>query len=152
MKYLTAFLLILLINSCQTAKTLTYEEGLKNCDQILAEKKKKNPNEFLLEGPECLIRAQIPEFEAYTMEGKKINRELLKGKLSILNFWFTTCAPCVAEIPGLDSIVQKFGTDKINGDVIDFIHSSSGKAYGVVVTPLNGYYIGRFVKVVRVFG
>ena len=41
---------------------------------------------------------------------------------------------------------------KADGTTIDFIHSSSGKANGVVVTPLNGYYMGRFVKVVRVFG
>jgi cell wall-associated NlpC family hydrolase len=41
---------------------------------------------------------------------------------------------------------------KAEGTTIDFIHSSSGKANGVVVTPLNGYYMGRFVKVVRVFG
>lgn len=41
---------------------------------------------------------------------------------------------------------------KADGTTIDFIHSSSGKAYGVVVTPLNGYYMGRFVKVIRVFG
>ena len=37
-----------------------------------------------------------------------------------------------------------------NGDV-QFIHSSSGRANGVVITPLNDYYKGRFVKVVRVF-
>lgn len=37
-----------------------------------------------------------------------------------------------------------------NGE-LQFIHSSSGKANGVVVTPLNGYYKGRFVKVVRIF-
>ena len=33
---------------------------------------------------------------------------------------------------------------------IQFIHSTSGKAYGVVITPLNDYYKGRFVKVVRI--
>jgi thiol-disulfide isomerase/thioredoxin len=114
MKHLTVFLLILLVNSCNKAKPLTYEAGLKNCDQALEEKRKKDPNAFSFEGPECLIGAQIPEFEAYTLEGKKINRELLKGKLTIINFWFTTCAPCVAEIPGLDAIVQKFGADKLN--------------------------------------
>jgi cell wall-associated NlpC family hydrolase len=38
-----------------------------------------------------------------------------------------------------------------NGE-LQFIHSSSGKVYGVTVTPLNDYYKGRFVKVVRVFG
>lgn len=38
-----------------------------------------------------------------------------------------------------------------NSDSLRFIHSSSGKAYGVVVTPLNSYYQKRFVKVIRVF-
>ena len=38
-----------------------------------------------------------------------------------------------------------------NGE-LQFIHSSSGKVYGVTVTPLNEYYKGRFVKVVRIFG
>lgn len=32
-----------------------------------------------------------------------------------------------------------------------FIHSTSGKAYGVTITPFNGYYKGRFVKVIRIF-
>lgn len=33
----------------------------------------------------------------------------------------------------------------------EFIHSTSGKANGVTITPLNDYYMGRFVKVLRVF-
>lgn len=37
------------------------------------------------------------------------------------------------------------------GDTIRFIHSSSGKANGVTISPLNGYYEGRFEKVIRVF-
>lgn len=32
-----------------------------------------------------------------------------------------------------------------------FIHSTSGKQYGVTITPLNQYYMGRFLKVIRVF-
>ncbi len=36
-------------------------------------------------------------------------------------------------------------------DSLRFIHSTSGKANGVTVTPLNAYYQKRFVKVVRVF-
>jgi hypothetical protein len=37
-----------------------------------------------------------------------------------------------------------------NGE-IKFIHSSSGKANGVTITPLNGYYQGRFVSIRRIF-
>ena len=32
-----------------------------------------------------------------------------------------------------------------------FLHSTSGKAYGVVISPLKGYYETRFVKVIRIF-
>jgi cell wall-associated NlpC family hydrolase len=32
-----------------------------------------------------------------------------------------------------------------------FIHSTSGKAWGVTISPLDNYYMGRFVKVIRVF-
>jgi murein DD-endopeptidase / murein LD-carboxypeptidase len=32
-----------------------------------------------------------------------------------------------------------------------FIHSTSGKAYGVTITPLNSYYMGRYVKTIRIF-
>lgn len=32
-----------------------------------------------------------------------------------------------------------------------FLHSTSGRAYGVVISPLKGYYEARFVKLIRVF-
>jgi cell wall-associated NlpC family hydrolase len=41
-------------------------------------------------------------------------------------------------------------TDNPNGQ-LEFIHSSSGKAKGVVISPLKGYYESRFVKVIRFF-
>ncbi|MGZ8543971.1 MAG: C40 family peptidase [Flavisolibacter sp.] len=36
-------------------------------------------------------------------------------------------------------------------DVVNFIHSTSGKAYGVTITPLSRYYMGRFIKAIRIF-
>lgn len=56
---------------------------------------------------------------------------------------------------GTDSTVREVGhmgiINSVNNGKIDFIHSSSGKANGVTITPLNDYYMGRFVKVIRVF-
>lgn len=56
---------------------------------------------------------------------------------------------------GTDSTVRIVGHMGIvisePGAEVEFIHSSSGKAYGVTVNPLKGYYQTRFVKVVRVF-
>jgi cell wall-associated NlpC family hydrolase len=55
---------------------------------------------------------------------------------------------------GTDSAVRVVGhmgivTENANG-MIHFIHSSSGKANGVVVTPMNQHYQGRLVKYIRV--
>jgi cell wall-associated NlpC family hydrolase len=35
--------------------------------------------------------------------------------------------------------------------VVNFIHSTSGKAYGVTITPMNSYYMGRYIKTIRIF-
>ena len=55
---------------------------------------------------------------------------------------------------GTDSAVRVVGHMGIvteNRDSLRFIHSTSGKAYGVVVTALNKYYKTRFMKVIRMF-
>jgi cell wall-associated NlpC family hydrolase len=56
---------------------------------------------------------------------------------------------------GTDSTIPVVGHMGIvitnNNGQLDFIHSSSGKAYGVTTSPLEGYYRTRFVKVIRVF-
>lgn len=48
-------------------------------------------------------------------------------------------------------IVGHMGIVKDNTDTLRFIHSSSGKANGVVVSPLSRHYQERFVKVIRIF-
>lgn len=53
---------------------------------------------------------------------------------------------------GTDSserIVGHMGIVTENNDSLRFIHATSGKQYGVTVTTLNDYYMGRFVKVIR---
>ena len=55
---------------------------------------------------------------------------------------------------GTDSLVRIVGHMGIvtsNDDTLRFVHSTSGKAYGVTETPLNKYYLGRFVKIVDIF-
>lgn len=34
---------------------------------------------------------------------------------------------------------------------LEFIHSTSGKKYGVTITPLNDYYRSRYMKTIRIF-
>lgn len=56
---------------------------------------------------------------------------------------------------GTDSNVRTVGHMGIilsnPGDTVKFIHATSGRKYGVVISPLNAGYAKRFVKVVRIF-
>ncbi|MBC7914975.1 MAG: C40 family peptidase [Pyrinomonadaceae bacterium] len=55
---------------------------------------------------------------------------------------------------GTDStkrVIGHMGIIVRNSDSTHFIHSTSGKAYGVTITPVNSYYMGRFVKTIRIF-
>ena len=56
---------------------------------------------------------------------------------------------------GTDSTIRIVGhmgiIESVRDDTLRFIHSTSGKAKGVVITPFEQYYKSRFVKVIRVF-
>lgn len=56
---------------------------------------------------------------------------------------------------GTDSTIRDVGhmgiITSVENEHLQFIHSTSGKANGVTITPLNAYYRSRFVKVIRLF-
>ena len=41
-------------------------------------------------------------------KGEKIRLSQFKGQPVLLNFWFPSCPPCVAEMPDLETAYQKF--------------------------------------------
>lgn len=86
--------------------TKTYREGIAKCDSIL--------EAGFISMPTCVIGTQLPAFEAKTIGGQLINEQYFKDKLTIINFWFVGCTPCVAEIPGLDKLAATYGKEKIN--------------------------------------
>jgi thiol-disulfide isomerase/thioredoxin len=47
------------------------------------------------------------------LEGNRYTMQNLKGKVIVLNFWFTKCAPCIKEIPDLNKIKKTFGTENV---------------------------------------
>jgi cell wall-associated NlpC family hydrolase len=51
----------------------------------------------------------------------------------------------------VDKFVGHMGIVVDNTDTLRFIHSTSGKQYGVTITPLSNYYKSRYVKTIRIF-
>jgi len=49
-----------------------------------------------------------PDFTITTDAGRTVTRENFGGKLLVLNFWATWCAPCIDEIPTLDAFQRQF--------------------------------------------
>ena len=48
-----------------------------------------------------------------TLDGEAINPADSAGCVFVYNFWFTACAPCVAEIPALNRVVEKFAGRRV---------------------------------------
>ena len=49
-----------------------------------------------------------PAFSVTSLKGEKLELAALRGKVVVMNFWFTGCAPCVAEFSELNGLVGKF--------------------------------------------
>lgn len=53
-------------------------------------------------------KGQAPDFTLKTANGNTVTLSKLKGKVVLINFWATWCAPCRAEIPGFLEVYNKY--------------------------------------------
>jgi peroxiredoxin len=49
-----------------------------------------------------------PEARFSTLSGESFVTSELRGKVAVVNFWATNCAPCLAEMPKLSETYRKF--------------------------------------------
>ncbi len=70
-----------------------------------------------------------PESTFVLLDGSKINTASLKGKVTLVNFWATSCTTCVAEMPKIIATYDKY---KIKGfDTVAVAMSYDPPAYVV---------------------
>ena len=103
-----------LICACQTEELITYETGIADCKARLEVLRNESENVLAFISPSCMEGAIIPRFCALTLDRKTIDSSYFADKVTIINFWFMTCPPCIAEIPGFNALVDRFGSNKIN--------------------------------------
>ncbi len=49
-----------------------------------------------------------PQVKFATLKGELISTSDLRGKVTLINFWATSCAPCVKELPGIAETWKKY--------------------------------------------
>ncbi|WP_165024934.1 TlpA family protein disulfide reductase [Dysgonomonas sp. ZJ279] len=54
------------------------------------------------------IGKQYPQFSTVTLGGNRITEQILFEKVTVVNFWFQSCAPCIAEFEALSALYYKY--------------------------------------------
>lgn len=78
---------------------------------ILTENINKTEKEF--KNTNALIGTIYPIKDAKTLNGNIVNIEDFKGKPTLINLWFTTCPPCIREMPVLNKMKDE-NNDRFN--------------------------------------
>lgn len=58
------------------------------------------------------IGETLPDFEFAALDGEPITPDGLGGQVRVLDFWYTTCAPCRESMPHLQELYEKYKDDE----------------------------------------
>ncbi|MBC6111755.1 TlpA family protein disulfide reductase [Pedobacter sp. CCM 8938] len=78
---------------------------------------------------EDLVGKDLPDFKGLTVNKISFKREALKNEIVLINFWFEKCPPCIAEMPELNKLVDKYAKQKVKFIAITYNLPSSAKRF-----------------------
>lgn len=73
--------------------------------------------------------AMAPEFQLPTLDGQQARLSDYKGKVVLIDFWSTTCDPCMIEMPHLVELYKK---NKDRGFVVLAVSADGPESRGAV--------------------
>lgn len=100
-------------------------------------------------------RKAVPDFSGTTLAGSPLSLSGYQGKVVVLNFWGSWCAPCRAEAPTLAALSARYrasGVQFLGVDVNDTPASAEAfeRSYGITYPSLNdpGQAVAQVVSAV----
>lgn len=57
--------------------------------------------------PINMLKSKAPNFKLTDLNGKEVSLDDYKGKNVFVNFWSSTCPPCRAEMPDIETLYQE---------------------------------------------
>lgn len=78
-------------------------------------------------------------FILHTVDGRTISSQELRGRVVVLDFWATWCVPCQRELPALQRVYEKAGSD-VAFFAIDGVMSDSGTEDGDTAERAAAYF------------
>lgn len=57
---------------------------------------------------EDLTGKDLPDFKGLKTNRRAFFKSNLKNQLTVINFWFESCPPCIAEMPELNNLADKY--------------------------------------------
>lgn len=62
---------------------------------------------------ECVKGQKAPLTSFKTLKGESYDAASLAGKILVVNFWFMNCAPCRAEFPAFNKLVEEYKGENV---------------------------------------
>lgn len=82
-------------------------------EEMEANAKKTKENFQQNEENSKLVGKKAFPFQFIDLNGNHYSNESLMGKVVVLNFWFTKCAPCIQEMPELNKLAETFSSNDV---------------------------------------
>ena len=80
--------------------------GLVGCNQNSASP--PQPAKHIAAGE---LGSNLPDFSVKDLQGHPVSSADLRGKVVLIDFWATWCQPCKREMPGYQSLADRYGSN-----------------------------------------